>query len=206
MSAAAMNPSLDRWLPIARDVEARGWSCQDGLIDAELIAELRAEAQRAHHQGDFHLGAVGGGAARALRPTIRSDEIWWLAAHNSPALARLAGMLEALRLVLNRELQLGLFGHEAHFARFAPGAFYARHLDQPTTSRQRILSCALYLNPDWLESHGGAMRLYIGAGQFVDVLPRAGRLAIFLSDRFEHEVLPASRERWSLTMWFLGRD
>lgn len=200
-----MDDALDRWLPIARDVEARGWSCHDGLIDAELVAELLAEARRAYGQGDFHRGAVGSGAGRAVRPQIRSDEIWWLAAHNSPALARLAGTLEALRLVLNRELQLGLFDHEAHFARYAPGAFYARHLDQPAISRLRILSAALYLNPDWLETQGGAMRLYVGAGQVVDVLPRAGRLAIFLSDRFEHEVLPATRERWSLTIWFLGR-
>jgi len=201
-----VDDALDRWLPIARDVEARGWSCRDGLIDDELVAALLAEAQRAYQQGDFHRGAIGAGADRAVRPRIRSDEIWWLAAHNSPALARLAGMLEALRLVLNRELQLGLLDHEAHFARYAPGAFYARHLDQPTISRHRILSAAIYLNPDWLESQGGAMRLYVGAGQVVDVLPQAGRLALFLSDRFEHEVLPATRERWSLTLWFLGRD
>jgi SM-20-related protein len=38
-----------------------------------------------------------------------------------------------------------------------------------------------------------------------DVLPVAGTLVCFLSDRFEHEVLPATRERLSLTGWFRRR-
>jgi len=34
------------------------------------------------------------------------------------------------------------------------------------------------------------------------ILPESGRLALFLSDRIPHEVLPARRVRWSLTGWF----
>jgi SM-20-related protein len=40
----------------------------------------------------------------------------------------------------------------------------------------------------------------------MDVLPQGGRLLTFLSERFEHEVLPAHRERISLTGWFRRRD
>ena len=32
-----------------------------------------------------------------------------------------------------------------------------------------------------------------------------GTLVCFLSERFEHEVLPATRSRWSLTGWFRSR-
>ncbi|HQR51332.1 MAG TPA: 2OG-Fe(II) oxygenase [Methylophilaceae bacterium] len=38
-----------------------------------------------------------------------------------------------------------------------------------------------------------------------DVLPQGGTLMTFLSDRFWHEVLPASRERMSVTGWFRTR-
>jgi SM-20-related protein len=38
------------------------------------------------------------------------------------------------------------------------------------------------------------------------VLPQGGRLVAFLSDRFEHEVLPARRERMSFTGWFRRRS
>ncbi len=38
-----------------------------------------------------------------------------------------------------------------------------------------------------------------------DVAPIGGRLVIFRSDQFEHEVLPARRERLSFTGWFRRR-
>ena len=62
----------------------------------------------------------------------------------------------------------------------------------------------LYLNESWSAGDGGALRLHLPAGQ-QDVLPRAGTLVAFLSGRFEHEVLPARRERLSLTGWFTRR-
>jgi SM-20-related protein len=38
-----------------------------------------------------------------------------------------------------------------------------------------------------------------------DVLPVAGRLVCFRSDLLEHEVLPATRERLSLTGWLIDK-
>jgi SM-20-related protein len=37
------------------------------------------------------------------------------------------------------------------------------------------------------------------------VAPVGGTLVAFLSERFHHEVLPARRERYSLTGWFTRR-
>ena len=71
--------------------------------------------------------------------------------------------------------------------------------------------CILYLNQNWLAEHGGELRLYLNhddnlkSTAFIDVLPVTGRLVIFLSDIFYHEVLPATRDRMSLTGWFLTR-
>jgi SM-20-related protein len=39
----------------------------------------------------------------------------------------------------------------------------------------------------------------------LDVLPEGGTLVAFLSERFQHEVLPARRERLALTGWFRRR-
>lgn len=44
------------------------------------------------------------------------------------------------------------------------------------------------------------------AGHHQDLLPLAGRLVCFLSGDFPHEVLPARRERLSITGWFKKRD
>ncbi len=74
--------------------------------------------------------------------------------------------------------------------------------------RRRTFLCVLYLNEDWTHEDGGALRLHLGDGEnadISDVLPIGGTLVPFLSERFAHEVLPAKRERLSLTGWFKSR-
>jgi len=139
-----------------------------------------------------------------VRPDVRGDEILWLASPDCAAERRLLDRLEALRLAFNRELSLGLFEFECHYAAYPPGAAYARHLDRFVTDASRVLSCIVYLNSGWSEADGGALRLHVGEGT-VDVLPEGGTLVVFLSERFWHEVLPATRLRLSLTGWFRHR-
>jgi SM-20-related protein len=123
------------------------------------------------------------------------------------ALAR----FETLRLALNRALQLGLFDFESHFAAYPPGAGYRRHLDRFADHARfaseggRVLSCVLYLNRRWRPEDGGQLRLYRPDAPALDIPPQGGTLVVFLSDGFEHEVLPARRERLSLAGWFCRR-
>jgi SM-20-related protein len=43
----------------------------------------------------------------------------------------------------------------------------------------------------------------VGGGESFDrVLPCMGRLAVFLSEDFPHEVLPAKRDRYSIAGWY----
>ncbi|HMX26231.1 MAG TPA: 2OG-Fe(II) oxygenase, partial [Blastocatellia bacterium] len=67
------------------------------------------------------------------------------------------------------------------------------------------ISCTLYLNDNWQAEAGGQLRLYLPEGS-VDVLPEAGTCALFRSDIFFHEVLPATKTRFSLTGWFRRRS
>ncbi len=200
---------LDDIAPIARDIETRGWVCRDDFVDVETARALRAHAAQLYRQGQFKPAAVGTGTQRALRPEVRSDEILWIDDTCQSPLRETCARFEALRLTLNRQLALGLFEHEIHYARYAPGAFYVRHVDRFSGDASRVLSTALYLNDGWLGEHGGQLRLHLGGAsgpQTHDVLPRAGRLVIFLSHEICHEVLPAQRERFSLTGWFRRRD
>jgi SM-20-related protein len=116
--------------------------------------------------------------------------------------------LEALREALNRECLLGLFELEAQLAAYPPGARYPTHVDRLRRDDARVLSIALYLNAGWRPEDGGALRLYLaaaGRAPYADVLPAGGTLVAFLSERFPHEVLPARRERLSLSGWFRRR-
>lgn len=194
---------------IAFDLEAHGWARKDEFIDAELVRALRLEAGQLLQSGEFRPAAVGAGAQRAVRLEVRSDEICWLRQSASAATERVRRAFEELRLALNRDLQLGLFEHELHLARYAPGAFYGRHVDRLPGAGVRVVSTVLYLNDAWRTEEGGALRLHLaegeGANASIDILPQAGRLVAFFSDGFEHEVLPARRERLSLTGWFRRR-
>jgi len=84
------------------------------------------------------------------------------------------------------------------------GTFYKRHLDQFKKDDHRKLSVICYLNKNWKASEGGQLRIYV-SGAELDILPVAGRFVCFRSDQLEHEVLPATRERWSLTGWILDQ-
>jgi SM-20-related protein len=104
---------------------------------------------------------------------------------------------------------LGLFELEAHLAVYPPGSFYRRHLDQFPGVGERTVTTILYLNQDWIQPGGGQLRLYTGPvdqRRYEEVLPLGGRLVTFLSARFLHEVLPARRDRLSITGWFKKRD
>ena len=98
-----------------------------------------------------------------------------------------------------------MFTFEAHYAIYPRGGFYRRHRDRFHDDDARVLSCVLYLNEGWSPEHGGALRLHLDGNESRDVLPAGGTLACFLSERFEHEVLPATRERLALTGWFRRR-
>jgi SM-20-related protein len=172
------------------------------------VAKLADEARERDAAGEFHAAGVGLGAARVQRSDVRGDRILWL----DQSLARSAQQpfwqeLDALRLALNETLLLGLFSFEGHYALYPPGSYYRRHRDQfrgAGSSDIRVISCAMYLNENWALADGGALRIYDGE-RVRDVLPVAGTLVCFLSDRFEHEVLPATRERLALTGWFRRR-
>ena len=102
---------------------------------------------------------------------------------------------------------------EAHYAIYPPGSGYNRHRDRfrdndasSSAGSSRILSLVCYLNDDWREADGGALRLHLDPdapeeGGTVDVWPQAGSSICFLSE-LEHEVLPATRERLSIAAWF----
>ncbi|MDZ4698325.1 MAG: 2OG-Fe(II) oxygenase [Rhodothermales bacterium] len=196
--------TLFDFLDIVDAIATTGWSITPGFVpDAEIHRLLEAELAL-WREGAFRAAGIGAGAA-VERPEIRSDRIHWLDPLALPeAVVPYWERLAALRQELNRTLYLGLRGFEGHFAVYPAGAFYKRHLDQFKTAPHRTVSCILYLNQGWTPEDGGLLRIYPSdapddAG--IDVVPRAGTFVCFLSDRVPHEVLPARRERFSLTGW-----
>lgn len=175
-----------------------------GFPDSAATAALRADLLRLHAAGRLGAAAVGRGAEQALRADIRGDRTLWLddPQCGAAATAYLAA-LDVLRTGLNERLFLGLHEVEAHYAAYPAGAGYARHRDRFRDSDARVLSLVSYLNEDWREAEGGALRLYLDGGA-THVWPQAGETVCFLSE-IEHEVMPASRQRLSIAAWMRRR-
>lgn len=159
-------------------------------------------------ESELRVAGVGRQDDFQVNRQIRRDKIHWLDGNTEMQQAFLTWM-EAVRLGLNRRLFMGLFDYECHYASYAPGAFYKKHLDAfkyPLNPAQpnRILSTVLYLNPEWRTGDGGELLLYDedDTQLLQTVAPEYGKLVIFLSDGFPHEVLVAHRERQSIAGWF----
>jgi SM-20-related protein len=155
--------------------------------------------------GALRPARIGRGEQQKIVPEVRGDFIAWLSQPERDAEQLLLGKLEELRAALNRALMTGLEDFQGHFAVYPAGAAYARHFDRLVGTDVRAISAALYLNDNWQPDDGGQLRIYTGGGGSEDVSPQGGRLVAFQSDRFEHEVLPARRERLSFTGWFRRR-
>lgn len=189
----------------------KGWCVLPGFLPAAQVQQLAGEAEALHQSGKFNPAATGQGEQKQVRPTLRGDSIHWLdeaqtqSSGASPPQAEFLARMESLRLAANRELQLGLFELECHFARYPVGAGYQKHLDTFQRDSRRTLSAICYLNADWQAEHGGQLRMDLEDGNTVEILPEGGTLVCFLSQRFAHEVLPATRPRLSVTGWFRRR-
>lgn len=187
---------------IAEQLEHNGYIVLDKPLLDKFLTQLLMRCQD-DGSARFHAAHVGRGIDKQQSNLIRGDVINWLDDCDSIDHVYLAWM-EKLRMGLNAVLYLGLFDYEGHYAIYGAGAGYAKHLDVLRGNRNRILSTVLYLNEDWQTSDGGELVLFDPAGVAViaTVAPTFGKMIIFLSDAFPHEVLATHHTRRSLAGWF----
>lgn len=190
---------------IVDDLATRGWSQQTLFLPEALSRALAGECRRRYSEGELNPAGVGRGASQEVREAIRGDQIQWLDPGESAPCDRYLETMDSLRQAINQGLYLGLEDFECHFAFYPPGAFYKRHLDRFRDDDRRTVSAVLYLNEGWQPEDGGQLRMFLHDGVVHDVQPQAGTLVVFLSGDVPHEVLPARRERLSLTGWFRRR-
>jgi SM-20-related protein len=205
MRAMRISPDDPLLLRIVDGLAERGWSQQNLFVPQGLTLELAAECRKRARAGELAPAAVGRGDAQEVREGIRGDHIQWVEPADSEPSDTYLQMMDSLRVALNRQLFLGIEEFECHFAQYPPGAFYRRHVDRFRDDDSRVVSVVLYLNTGWTPGDGGELRLYLDGEPDCDVPPVGGSLIAFLSADIPHEVLPATRERLSITGWFRRR-
>jgi SM-20-related protein len=190
---------------IADGLAEAGFAVVDNfLTNAEVDAILALDLFR---EGivNFRKAGIGKESQLQINESIRGDYIRWIDKNEAPPPVKVyMDRLQSLCEYLNQNLYLSLKDYEIHFTIYPAGSLYKRHLDQFKKDDHRKLSVICYLNKEWEEQHGGQLRMHL-SDNAVDFLPLSGRLICFRSDLIEHEVLPATKERLSLTGWMLDQ-
>jgi SM-20-related protein len=190
---------------------ARGWFLRDGVLGQDAAVEIRDHIEALARSGRLRPAGLGRGAGYRVDRAVRGDAILWVdPSAVAPELAALWRTFLALRDALNREAYLALDRMEVQIARYPGGrAAYDRHRDAfaapPGGRPSRRVTAIYYANPAWTPEAGGLLRLHGDEGP-VDVAPVLDRLLVFLSERVEHEVLPAYAPRCAVTAWYRPRD
>jgi len=191
---------------IADGLAEKGFAIVDHFLSTSEVADILITDEFKHGKLHFKKAGIGKHFDKQVNEAIRGDHIQWI----DPSTASASVVLYLLRIrevitFVNQQLFQSLKQAEVHMTVYPVGTFYKRHLDQFKSDDHRKLSIICYLNPEWKEEHGGQLRMYLSEGP-LDVYPFAGRLVCFRSDQIEHEVLPAKKERLSLTGWITDRS
>jgi SM-20-related protein len=187
---------------VATDLIDKGYSIQPFALPIDLANNLVTQVSSMSQQAFMEAG-IGRLSKHMHNDFVRRDEICWISG-SSEAGEQWLDWTNKLQIYLNQHLFLGLFSFESHFSHYATGSFYKRHLDAFKGQANRVLSLVAYLNPNWQIGDGGELVLYQDEfdTQGLKVIPALGTLAIFLSEEFPHEVLPANRDRYSIAGWY----
>lgn len=189
---------------IAEALAGNGYISLPAVLPAALTDELFMHL-KSLGSCEFRQAGIGKANSHQVDTFVRGDAITWLDDTTEASRAYLDWM-EQLRLELNRRLFLGLFDFECHYAWYPRGTYYKKHVDAFRGSgSNRVISSVLYLNPGWRPGDGGELVLYSAHDQTTaleSIEPRYGKLVLFLSEAFPHEVLPANRSRYSVAGWF----
>ncbi len=176
------------------------WVVLDDLLSFKASQDLLNILQS--RQNQMQPARIGSLEKKSINSVVRSDSILWIDHETDSAFTQWNQAIQSLTKTLKQEFFLPIKGSEFHFAQYEKGSFYARHLDQPKSSHNRLVSIVHYLNPDWNESWGGQIVLYTEDGP-VKIQPQSPTTLIFQSHKIEHEVLPTEQDRFSLTGWLL---
>jgi len=184
---------------------ASGLLIIDDFLDTNLAKTLLAEAKIWKEQEAFYKAGVGKLEKHIIKEDYRKDKIKWISKEDClPATSNYINILEDLMQQISREFFLSLKDYECMFAIYPSGAFYKKHQDQFKQQVHRIISVVLYLNEDWQEKDGGQLMIYKEEAE-TEVKPIFNRLVFFKSEMW-HEVLPCTKERFSVTGWMKDQE
>ena len=207
MSNITLNPIYEK---IIDDLSNQKYSISDFFFSPEETKQLRESIIQ--QDKDFHQAAIGNSQNEQIVKSVRGDKIRWIdESKKSKTEEIFFEKINDFILYLNMTCYMGIEESEFHYAIYPEGTFYQRHVDAFKNDDRRTLSIVLYLNDEeWKDESGGQLTLYLpdenNTEKELNVLPLAGRIAIFDSKTIPHEVKKVNRPRYSITGWLKTRS
>ncbi|MCG9693616.1 2OG-Fe(II) oxygenase [Vibrio sp. Isolate22] len=179
-------------------LSTQGYCVWDDFLTHEEVVALRDCIPE-----NWKKARIGRNDEVTRESSIRSDKIQWVHRDMGEPASQFLDKMEQIRLAANQAFFLGLFEYEAHFAKYEKGDFYQKHLDCFKGNENRRLTTVFYMNDEWSEDDAGELVVYdLQDNHIATIPPKSGRLFVFLSEQFPHEVLPTNTERFSIAGWF----
>ncbi len=175
----------------------------DQFIRPDIYTEVKCSI--ASHLPEFKKAGIGTLNTHTIKEDVRGDLTYWLERERETELNPFWSLLDEAQYIFKRHCYVSLNGFEFHFAKYPPGAQYAKHLDQFNNRSNRVISMILYLNDDWKKGDGGELEIYLKDGTTKVVEPVAGRCVLFKSADVPHRVMGSFKDRYSLTGWLLDK-
>ena len=212
-STAAPPPPTDLALPDFKAVlsdatgdalRTQGYAVVDGAFGETWAHCLRDDITLAERRrlGRNQTHIVTAGGTRLLEKDRIFEAELTAPRAEAPFLTRLwaaAALRERLSALLGRTLRRQTLKVQVNGG---GGACFPLHFDSDPLLDDRVVTCIVYLNPDWAPGHGGELRLVPFPYAAATVEPRFDRLALFSSPDLLHRVLPSAAPRLCLTLWF----
>lgn len=208
MSDITVNPIYEK---IIDDLLNQKYSISDFFFSNEETKQLRESIVQQDNKQDFHQAAIGNAQNEQIVKSIRGDKILWIDENQKTETEEIFfSKINHFIDYLNRTCYMGIEESEFHYAVYPEGTFYQRHVDAFKNDDRRTLSMVFYLNDeDWKDEFGGQLTLFLptenNEEKELNILPLAGRLAIFDSKTIPHEVKKVNRPRYSITGWLKTR-
>ncbi|XP_017849141.1 egl nine homolog 1 isoform X2 [Drosophila busckii] len=204
---------------IINDMNQYGLSVVDDFLGVEKGLKILNEVRSMYNAGAFQDGQLVSNMKTdaqlsVVSDKIRGDKIKWVGGDEPGCsnVAHLTNQIDSVVYRVNTMKDNGILGNyhikERTRAMVAcypgSGTHYVMHVDNPTKDG-RVITAIYYLNIDWdARESGGILRIRPTPGTTVaDIEPKFDRLIFFWSDiRNPHEVQPAHRTRYAITVWY----